>query len=80
MNNVCNDRVFDDSRIQLCKGLTEGTLTVGLSKAINYLANNLAKLNSTATNATMEEKFHNLIILEYQFIFPLVEYMANLIY
>ena len=80
MDDVCNGKVFNEATISLCQGLTEGTLTVGLSKAINYLANTLAKLSTTVGNDTLAHNFHDLILLEYQFIFPLVEHMSELIY
>lgn len=80
LDNVCRKNLFTNDNAKLCQNLTESTLTVGLSKAINYLANTLTALQTVPQNGTLVENFNDIILLEYQFIFPLVEHMTKLMY
>lgn len=53
MNNVCNHEIFTPEKSDFCKSISEGTLTVGLSKGLNYLANSLVKLENIARAGTL---------------------------
>ena len=55
-------------------------MTVGLSKSVNYFANTLIDLQKNPQTGQLLENFNDIILLEYEFIFPLVERMASMMY
>lgn len=69
-----------DGQLVLCDKIIGGTMTVGLSISMNYFANMLMDLNNRPQNGSLIKNFNDIILLEYKFIFPLVEEMAQMMY
>jgi hypothetical protein len=65
LDNVCKKNRFTSDKVNLCETISEGTMTVGLSKALNYLANQLIDLQDIPNNSSLSlvNKFNDLILL-----------------
>lgn len=80
LDNACQNNILNIDQLKLCSSISGGTMTVGLSKSINYFANTLIDLQRNTANSTLIQKFNDIILLEYKFIFPLIEEMAQMMY
>lgn len=52
-DNVCKKDIFNVEQLKLCSSISEGTMTVGLSKSVNYFANTLIDLQKKPNNGSL---------------------------
>lgn len=53
LDNVCQKNILNVDQLKLCSSISGGTMTVGLSKSINYFANTLIDLQRNTANSTL---------------------------